>query len=556
MLRELYIENLAVIEKASVAFGENLNVFTGETGAGKSILIGGINAVLGARVNKDIVRSGTDKAVVAALFDNIPDNVRKIIEDNGYECGDELLLQREIFRDGKSTARINGKTATAAILKEAASELISIHGQHDNLLLMSNDRQRDILDSFGQTYELLGEYREAFKEFSSLSRRIKNLSDTDDIKRERAELLRQRIKEIDGYKLHIGEENEISEQLNKLRNFENIQTNIYGALNAISGDEETEGAYQRLKNARDNIYALMEDIPSVSALAERTDALLIELEDIREEISSLIPDQAEDMERTLDACEERMSDILRLKRKYGCELDELLTEAEEWRQELYAIDNSEDVIGELAEQRKIKGEQVKKLAERLTAKRKAAADTLTKRISEELAFLDMPDIRLVFDIKQDKVTLSGMDKVEMLISVNKGEELKPINKIASGGELSRIMLAIKNVLADSDNIQTMIFDEVDTGISGHAAQKVGIKLRQTAKTRQILCVTHLAQIAAMADTHLLIKKSTDSSRTYTGIISLDHEGRKKEIARIISGDENSDISLENAEELLNRRNEI
>ncbi len=553
MLRELYIENLAIIEKASVAFGDKLNVFTGETGAGKSILIGGINAVLGARVNKDIVRAGAEKAVVTALFDYIPNAVRNTLEENGYVCEDELLLQREIYRDGKSTARINGKTATAAILKETAGELISIHGQHDNLLLMSNDRQRDILDNYGHTEAALEEYRGVFREFSSLSRQIKKLSESDSLQKERAELLRQKVKEIDEYKFSEGEEAEVTEQLNKLRNFEAVQSGIFGALYAISGDDENDGAYRRLKNARELIGSLSDSIPSLNSVSDRLKDLLFELEDIREEIADCLPGSADDAEASLEYYEDRMSNILRLKRKYSVDLDELLAQNEEWRRELYEIDNSDDVIGRLTEQRREKGEQLKKLAARLTDMRKTAADTLSKRIAEELAFLDMPDIRLVFDIKQDKVTLSGMDTVEMLVSVNKGEELKPINKIASGGELSRIMLAIKNVLADSDNIQTMIFDEIDTGISGHAAQKVGIKLHQTAKSRQILCVTHLAQIAAMADTHLLIKKSTDNDRTFTGITALDFEGRKKEIARIISGDENSGISLENAEELLKRR---
>lgn len=556
MLRELYIENLAIIEKASVSFGDKLNVFTGETGAGKSILIGGINAVLGARVSKDIVRAGADKAVVTALFDGIPDSVRNILEESGYACDDELLLQREIFRDGKSTARINGKTATAALLKSAAEELISIHGQHDNLLLMSSDRQRDILDAYGQTGELLEEYRAVFREFSSLSRQIKKLSDTDSLQREKAEILRQRIKEIDSFKFSEGEEAQITEQLNKLRNFEAIQSGLYGALYAISGDDDSDGAYIRLKSARENISALTDNLPSLAPTVERLNDLLIELEDIREEISDRLPSRGSDSEATLEYYEDRMSTILRLKRKYAMELDELLEQTEQWRQELYNIDNSDDVIGKLSEQRREKGEQVKKLASRLTDMRSKAAEKLSKRAAEELEFLDMPDIRLVFDIKRDKVTMNGMDSVEMLISVNKGEELKPISKIASGGELSRIMLAIKNVLADSDNIQTMIFDEVDTGISGHAAQKVGIKLHQTAQCRQILCVTHLAQIAAMADTHLLIKKSTDNDRTFTGITSLDFEGRKKELARIISGDENSGISLENAEELLSRRDSL
>ncbi len=554
MLRELSIENLAVIEKASIAFDDKLNVFTGETGAGKSILIGGINAILGGRVSKDIVRAGTEKAVVTGLFDDLPESVRTKLSDNGFAVDEELLLQRDIHADGKSTARINGRATTVAILRDIASELIDIHGQHDNRLLMDGDNQREILDSYGKNSGLLSEYVTAFKEFSALSRKIKEVSRKKTESLEKAELLRERLEELDRYNFSADEEETVKQKIEELRNAEYISENLYNAQTAISGDDDTDGAYSMLEHCKNSVSSLSDTIPELDKLAERISDMLVELEDIREEIVQRIPDEDEDTAGMLGVLEERLSVILRLQRKYGTDLAQILENSEKWRNELYEIDNGDDIIEELTEKKKEAGEKVKRLATELTSRRKKAADELAKRISAELTFLDMPDIRLVFDISQDKVTLSGMDKVEMLISVNKGEDLKPMSKIASGGELSRIMLAVKNVLAETDKLHTMIFDEIDTGISGRAAAKVGLKLHEAAENRQILCVTHLAQIAAMADTQLLIKKTSDEKRTYTGITKLDFEGRKREIARIISGDENDPISLENAEMLLLRKN--
>lgn len=556
MLRELSIENLAVIEKASIAFDDKMNVFTGETGAGKSILIGGINAILGGRVSKDIVRAGTEKAVVTGLFDDLPESVKAKLSDNGFAVDDELLLQRDIHADGKSTARINGRATTVAILRDIASELIDIHGQHDNRLLMDGDNQREILDSYGKNSGLLSEYATAFKEFSALSRKIKEVSRKKTESLEKAELLRERLEELDRYNFSADEEETVKQKIEELRNAEYISENLYNAQTAISGDDDTDGAYSMLEHCKNSVSSLSETIPELDKLAERISDMLVELEDIREEIVQRIPDEDEDTAGMLGVLEERLSVILRLQRKYGTDLAQILENSEKWRNELYEIDNGDDIIEELTEKKKEAGEKVKRLATELTNRRKKAADDLAKQISAELTFLDMPDIRLVFDISQDKVTLSGMDKVEMLISVNKGEDLKPMSKIASGGELSRIMLAVKNVLAETDKLHTMIFDEIDTGISGRAAAKVGLKLHEAAENRQILCVTHLAQIAAMADTQLLIKKTSDEKRTYTGITKLDFEGRKREIARIISGDENDPISLENAEMLLLRKNVI
>ena len=549
MLRELSIENLAVIEKASIAFDDKLNVFTGETGAGKSILIGGINAILGGRVSKDIVRAGTEKAVVTGLFDDLPESVKAKLSDNGFAVDDELLLQRDIHADGKSTARINGRATTVAILRDIASELIDIHGQHDNRLLMDGDNQREILDSYGKNSGLLSEYATAFKEFSALSRKIKEVSRKKTESLEKAELLRERLEELDRYNFSADEEETVKQKIEELRNAEYISENLYNAQTAISGDDDTDGAYSMLEHCKNSVSSLSETIPELDKLAERISDMLVELEDIREEIVQRIPDEDEDTAGMLGVLEERLSVILRLQRKYGTDLAQILENSEKWRNELYEIDNGDDIIEELTEKKKEAGEKVKRLATELTSRRKKAADELAKQISAELTYLDMPDIRLVFDISQDKVTLSGMDKVEMLISVNKGEDLKPMSKIASGGELSRIMLAVKNVLAETDKLHTMIFDEIDTGISGRAAAKVGLKLHEAAENRQILCVTHLAQIAAMADTHFEIEKHVEGTETITQIHPLEGEESVRELARLLGGAEITPAVLGNAREM-------
>jgi DNA repair protein RecN (Recombination protein N) len=366
------------------------------------------------------------------------------------------------------------------------------------------DKQREILDNYAGLGGLLSEYRTVFRDFSVISRKIKEVSDTSKQQLERADILTERLTELDEYKFSPDEEDTVSKKIEELRNVEYVEDNLYGAVQSISGDDEENGAYTLLQRARGNIASLCEIIPEFGELEKRVSDILVELDDIRAEVASRLDGDSEDASKLLSKYEGRLSDILRVKRKYRMDLPELLETAEEWRQELYTINNSDDILEKLSEEKRETGEKLKKLASELTKKRKTAAEQLAARISEELTFLDMPDIRLVFDITQDKVTSNGMDMVEMLISVNKGEELKSMSKIASGGELSRIMLAIKTVLASSDDIGTMIFDEIDTGISGRAAHKVGTKLYEVGRTRQILCVTHLAQIAAMADTHLLI----------------------------------------------------
>ena len=551
MLRELSIENLAVIEKASIAFDDKLNVFTGETGAGKSILIGGINAILGGRVSKDIVRAGTEKAVVTGLFDDLPESVRTKLSDNGFAVDDELLLQRDIHADGKSTARINGRATTVAILRDIASELIDIHGQHDNRLLMDGDNQREILDSYGKNSGLLSEYATAFKEFSALSRKIKEVSRKKTESLEKAELLRERLEELDRYNFSADEEETVKQKIEELRNAEYISENLYNAQTAISGDDDTDGAYSMLEYCKNSVSSLSETIPELDKLAERISDMLVELEDIREEIVQRIPDEDEDTAGMLGVLEERLSVILRLQRKYGTDLAQILENSEKWRNELYEIDNGDDIIEELTEKKKEAGEKVKRLATELTSRRKKAADELAKRISAELTFLDMPDIRLVFDISQDKVTLSGMDKVEMLISVNKGEDLKPMSKIASGGELSRIMLAVKNVLAETDKLHTMIFDEIDSGVSGEVAYEVAKKLEQISKHTQVLAITHLPIVASKANTQLYISKNVVSGKTLTTVKELNYHERIEELAKMISPTDQSGKSKELAKNMLN-----
>ncbi len=554
MLKELNIENLAVIEKATISFCNKFNVFSGETGAGKSILIGGINAVLGARTDKSIVRTGESKAVVTALFDDISKETQKKLEENGYSYDGELLLQREISSDGKSTARINGKVTTAAVLKNIASDLIDIHGQHDTAILMSTENQRQILDSYGGLNERLNTYREVFHEFSHISKQVKALQQKIDDRDNRIEDLREKIEEVSSFNLYVGEEKEVSERLEKARSFESVQKALSEAYGSLCGYDDESSAASLVRNALNNLEKISQsdvEDDEYGKLSKRLSEAVIEIEDIGSEISKNISDEYSS--ENISLLENRLSDLLMLKRRYRTDIDRLILELEDWKRELEDLQDSDDVLEELNEKRWELAEQVKKQAAEISELRKKAAEELVEKITAELVFLDMPNIRFIFDFQKDKISITGMDKVEMLISVNKGEEPKSMNKIASGGELSRIMLAVKNVLASSDNVPTMIFDEIDTGISGRAAQKVGVKLSEIADKRQVLCVTHLAQIAAMGDRHMLIEKKSDEIRTYTTVHSLDFNERKREIARIISGNSDSEAALLSAEELLNRK---
>ncbi|MDR0196772.1 MAG: DNA repair protein RecN [Oscillospiraceae bacterium] len=547
MLRELYIENLAVIEKAAIAFSGGFNVFTGETGAGKSILIGGINAVLGGRVNKDAVRTNAEKAVICALFDDLPDKTLDKLSEYGYG-GDELSLTREISADGKSTARINGKTTTASVLKEIASGLIDIHGQHETHSIVAADSQLDLIDSFGNI--AVSDYERAFREFSAVSRKIKTLLEENERRREKIESLTERLADLNPYNLKKGEEEVVVSELRRVRNAQTLSETVGRAYASINGGEEP-GALDLLRGGKECMGEAARLVPEYEELKERLESVVIELDDIKRELSSLLPESTNDNLQRLSYLEERTSDFLRLERKYGMCVDELVDRIGRWQTELDELKSGEGESENLLAEKKRLGDEVRAKAGELTAKRRETAEKLASLIREELFYLDMPDVRVAFGISKEKVTIKGMDGAQLLISVNKGEEPKPASKIASGGELSRIMLAIKSVLAETDNIPIMIFDEIDSGISGRAARKVAVKLKGLSNKRQVLCVTHLAQIAAAANNHLLIEKTSDGKRTFTSVKSVSGEERKRELARIISGDED-ELSLANAKRLIEK----
>ncbi len=546
MLKELSIENLAVIERVDARFDDKFNVFTGETGAGKSILIGGINAILGQRTTKDIVRTGAPKAVISAVFDELPAEAADKLSELGFSAEDgEVMLTREISADGKSSARINGRTATAAMLREVGSLLVDIHGQHENRILMSNDNQRDILDSYGAIGEILEDYRAKFRDFSRVSRKLKTLREENENRAFKTERLTVVIEELEALNLSKGEGERLESELERCRSSARIRAALYNADSCLYA-EESSAATDLLREARKALESVSDAEPAAGELAGRLDEIIPEAEDIASEIISLMRDD-DDYRR--EELADRVSALKHAKRRYNMDSDELVDYLEQCRGELAELGGMEDEIEELSERKHILAEEVKSRADNITALRTAAAEKLSAEICGELNFLAMPQVKIVFAVKPDKITINGRDTVEMLISANAGEELKPLNKIASGGELSRIMLAIKSVLADNDGIPTLIFDEVDAGISGRAAQKVGIKLAETARKRQVLCITHLAQIASRADCHLLIEKQTDGGRTFTHIERLDFDGRKAELARIIDG-EGSDSSLKAAEEML------
>lgn len=550
MLRELSIENLAVIEKASVEFGSRFNVFTGETGAGKSVIIGGINAVLGGRTTKDIVRSGAPKAVVSALFDDISDRVKSKLNELGFSAEDgELVLMREITAEGKSSARINGRAATAAMLREVGELLVDIHGQHENRILMDTDNQRQILDSYGELSGALEEYRGEFRRFSKLSRKLKELQEENRNRELRTAQLTAIAEELAELDLEHGEGERLEEELQKLRNTAKIQGALFTANSLLNG-EENPGAIDLVRQSMSSLAVAGAVLPEADVLFRRLEEILPELEDISGEAASMAfsTDDAEEREADL---EDRVSAMKHACRKYNMDADQLVDYLEECRRELSQLSGLDGEIERLSEEKHELAGHVKRLAEEISERRREASKKLSAEICEVLKFLNMPNVTLSFDVRPDKITINGMDEVEILISANAGEEPKPLNKTASGGELSRVMLAIKSVMAEGDDIPTMIFDEVDAGISGRTAAKVGVKLAQTAEKRQVLCITHLAQIAALAQTHMLIEKQTDDKRTYTRIIPLDHEGRKQELARIMDGGL-TESGLKAAEEMLDR----
>ena len=550
MLSELYIENLAVIEKATIDFSDKLNVFTGETGAGKSILINGINAILGQRVTKDIVRTGTDKAVISALFTDIGDNVLQVLDELGISAEDgQLFLTREIRSDGGSVARVNSRAVNVSVLKAIGETLVTIHGQHDNQILMAPERHIEILDSYAESEALMEDYHSSFRELQNIAKKINKIKTEQSKKEFRMAELADIVEEINALNIHEGEDKEIEAELNISKNAVAISEALYMAKQLLSGDDDTDGAVEMTQRASQSIEGYTDIMTEISPIYDRLSSAAIEMEDISEEIGSLLDSLDIDPKR-YDYLNQRSDELRRIMKKYGPELDDVLTTLENSQNELDELSGAEQSLDELNKEKERLLAEVSKKAKALSDHRKKAGERFVSQVTEELEFLNMPKVKLVVQQKTGKLTINGMDSIEFLISANLGEEPKPIAKIASGGELSRIMLALKNVIAEKDSIGTLIFDEIDTGVSGRAAQKIGIKLKQISRLRQVLCVTHLAQMAVMADNHLLIEKNIQGDRTVTTVRTLDHEQRKYEIARIMGGENITELMLENAEQYL------
>lgn len=550
MLSELYIENLAVIEKATIDFSDKLNVFTGETGAGKSILINGINAILGQRVTKDIVRTGTDKAVISALFTDIGDNVLQVLDELGISAEDgQLFLTREIRSDGGSVARVNSRAVNVSVLKAIGETLVTIHGQHDNQILMAPERHIEILDSYAESEALIEDYHSSFRELQSIAKKINKIKTEQSKKEFRMAELADIVEEINALNIHEGEDKEIEAELNISKNAVAISEALYMAKQLLSGDDDTDGAVEMTQRASKSVEEYTDIMTEISPIYDRLSSAAIEMEDISEEVGSLLDSLDIDPKR-YDYLNQRSDELRRIMKKYGPELDDVLTTLENSQNELDELSGAEQSLDELNKEKERLLAEVSKKAKVLSDHRKKAGERFVSQVTEELEFLNMPKVKLVVQQKTGKLTINGMDSIEFLISANLGEEPKPIAKIASGGELSRIMLALKNVIAEKDSIGTLIFDEIDTGVSGRAAQKIGIKLKQISRLRQVLCVTHLAQMAVMADNHLLIEKNIQGDRTVTTVRTLDHEQRKYEIARIMGGENITELMLENAEQYL------
>lgn len=549
MLRELYIKNLAVIREATIPLGPGLNIFTGETGAGKSILINGINAVLGQRSTKDIVRTGCDKAVITALFTELSDDVSARLDELGISHeGDEITLSREISADGGSVARINQHTSSATVLREIGSMLINIHGQHDNQVLLDSERHLQILDDFGGDDSLLTSYRSAFRELQSTARRLGELKRLEQSRVERMRYLSGIISDIEPLDLRADEDEALGREYETAKNAENVMIALRNAAQLISGDD---AAGDLISSAEKEISAFAESDKPVGELYERLSAAEIELADIASELERAC-DRIELDGQRLEYLSTRLAEINKLKRKYAADCSELVKMYEDACAEITRLDSSKDEIAALSSEREQLLHTVTERAKLLYEYRERTAENFSRRVTEELEFLNMPSVVIAVRHEKGKLTINGIDSVEFLISANKGEEPRPISRIASGGELSRIMLALKSVIADKDSIPTMIFDEIDTGVSGKAAQKIGIKLREIGRVRQVICVTHLSQIAVMADDHLMIEKRIVGDRTETSVTPLGDEGRVAEIARIMGGEDPSELMLETARSELER----
>lgn len=551
MLLNLKIENVAIIESADITFSSGLNIMTGETGAGKSIIIDSINAVLGERTSKELVRTGTQKASVTALFKVDNARLSDIYDEIGIDPEDDgsLLIRRTISADGKNTCRVNGSPVTVGMLKSLGRELINIHGQHDSQRLLNPECHYEFVDTMADNGCLLDEYRKNYYALCDLRREIASLIIDDEEKNRRIELLTYQINEIENAQLTVGEMEELKTSRLFYRNIEKIISAVNEAYAFISGNDENAGAFQEIKMAARCIDEVSQYSSSLTETAQLLNDIYYQLEDADDRLRASLDELEYDPEYASQV-EARLDYLNKLSRKYGADEEDMLAYCEKCKAERSEIEFSDARLEELKEKEIKLSETVNQLAQKLTDSRISIGEGFAEKVCEELRFLDMPNV--VFSVDRQPASLSenGADTIEFLISPNAGENLKPLAKIASGGELSRVMLAIKNVLSNKDTIDTLIFDEIDAGVSGRAAVKLGKKLSEVSRGRQVLCVTHLAQIAAQADHHFEISKATVDGKTYTSVTPLDREGRKYELARIIGGETVTQTQLDMAEEML------
>ncbi len=553
MLTSLKIENVAIIESAAIEFGCGLNVLTGETGAGKSIVIDSINAILGERTSRDIIRTGAQSAKVYAVFEDVNAKVREFLDENGIDCEDGvLIINRTLSREGKNICRLNGAPVTVSMLREIGGELIDIHGQHDNQSLLSPEKHCGFVDSFAGNADIIADYREKYGRLCEIRSKLKKLTSDESSKSQRIDFLTYQIDELEKAEISIGERDELKARKALYDNSQKVIESLNVAYEALKADGAGIDMIAAAESEISDASAYME---TLSEASEKITDIRYELEDIAETVRDAMSEIDFDSFELEDIAE-RLDLLYRLSKKYGDTEEEMLEYLENAKAELDNIAFSEEKVKELQAQEKAALAETSAAAERLTESRKAAGESLSNAICSELEFLDMPNVRFVVKCGDVGLTENGKDEIEFLISANVGEEPKPLAKIASGGELSRIMLAIKNVLAETDGVDTMIFDEIDTGVSGRAAQKIAMKLRSASKGRQVICVTHLAQIAAQGDVHLYISKSVSDGKTYTNIKSLIEEERVAEIARIMGGMEITKLQLESAREMLKNAGNI
>ena len=547
MLSLLHIENIAVIECADISFDNGFNILTGETGAGKSIVIDAISAILGERAYRDMIRTGAAKASVRAVFTDVPQLTW--FEENGVDYDPETVIQREIYLDGKNICRVNGSLVSVSILRKLGIQLINIHGQHDSASLFDENNHLQFLDDFAANEALRQTYGSAYEKVSQLRREIDRMTMDEGEKLRRMETLRYQIEEISKAELEPGEDEALEERRKLLQNAEKLSSGMDTAVECLYGGDETDGAASLLAEAERELSRLCRYTETFGELQERVADLMYQVQDVAEAVRDA-RDELSYSADELDRIESRLDAIHRLRRKYGATCADILQFLENAKQELddieFADDHLERLKGKLQKAEKTAWNAALELREN----RENASQELEKRILSELAQLDMPRVQFSCEFTELELAAGGADAVAFYMSANAGEALKPMSKVASGGELARIMLAMKNVLAEQDRVATLIFDEVDTGVSGRAAQKVAQKLRSVARTKQVLCVTHLPQLAALATTHLLIAKSEKNGRTYTTVEPLDIEGRKQELARIIGGATITETTLKSAEEML------